>query len=82
MGQKCGDCGLQFKSPHAKCEHRRKKRVMDFYCCADSEFRFVDGDPKSINPKQYEDYDHSLMGIFNYLNVCLGAGSLKSIGKK
>ena len=63
-GLACFDCDLQFNIVYSKCEHCRKKRFMgysDFYCCADCEFHFVDGDPKYINPKQYEDCSHSHM---------------------
>ena len=58
----CYRCGLRFGTVFSKCEHRRKKRFFDysnFYCCADCEYHFVDGDPKFRHPSQYENCDHT-----------------------
>ena len=46
----CYYCGLRFNHGFSNCEHRRKKRFMDysdFYCCADCGYQFVDGDQKN-----------------------------------
>ena len=47
---------------------------LDFYYCAVCEFHFVDGDPKYINPKQYEDCSHSHMEKVDGRVVCLRFG--------
>ena len=46
----------------------------DFYCCADCEYHFVDGDPKKRNPKQYLDCDHLRKEIVDGRLVCLRCG--------
>ena len=47
---------------------------MDFYCCADCEYHFVDGGPKKQNPNQYLDCDHLHKEIVNGRLVCLRCG--------
>ena len=46
----------------------------DFYCCADCEYHFVDGDSKKRNPKQYLDCDHFHKEIVDGRLVCLRCG--------
>ena len=46
----------------------------DFYCCADCGFHFVDGNPNYINPKQYEDGNHSHMEKVDNRVACLRCG--------
>ena len=78
----CHRCGLRFGTVFSKCEHRRKKRFFDcsdFYCCADCEYHFVDGDPKLRHPSQYENCKHSDQRMIDNQLTCLRCG-LKSTG--
>ena len=73
----CYHCGPWFNHEFSNCDHRRKKRFMDysdFYCCADCGYHFVDGDPKKRNPKQYLDCDHLHKEIVDDRLVCLRCG--------
>ena len=46
----------------------------DFYCCADCNYHFGDGDLKKRNPKQYLDCDHLHKEIVDGRLVCLRCG--------
>ena len=73
----CFRCGLRFSSIFSTCEHRRKKRFFDysdFYCCADCEYHFVDGDPKYRHPSQYENCKHTDQRMVDNQLVCLRCG--------
>ena len=73
----CLRCGLRFTSIFSTCEHRRKKRFFDysdFYCCADCEYHFVDGDPKWRHPSQYENCEHTDQRMVDNQLVCLRCG--------
>ena len=70
----CLRCGLRFGSIFSTCEHRRKKRFFDysdFYCCADCEYHFVNGDPKYRHPNQYENCEHTDQRMVDNQLVCL-----------
>ena len=73
----CLRCGLRFGSIFSTCKHRRKKRFFDysdFYCCADCEYHFVDGDPKFRHPSQYENCEHVDQRMVDKQLVCLRCG--------
>lgn len=73
----CLRCGLRFTKIFSTCEHRRKKRFFDysdFYCCADCDFHFVDGDPKYRHPSQYENCEHTDQRMVDNQLVCLRCG--------
>ena len=73
----CFRCGLRFTSIFSTCEHHRKKRFFDysdFYCCADCEYHFVDGDPKYRHPSQYENCEHTDQRMVDNQLVCLRCG--------
>ena len=73
----CFRCGLRFDSIFSTCEHRRKKRFFDysdFYCCADCEYHFVDGDPKFRHPGQYENCNHTDQRMIDKQLTCLRCG--------
>ena len=73
----CLQCGLRFTSISSTCEHRRKKRFFDysdFYCCADCDYHFVDGDPKYRHPSQYENCEHTDQRMVDNQLVCLRCG--------
>ena len=73
----CFRCGFRLTSIFSTCEHRRKKRFhdySDFYCCADCEYHFVDGDPKLKHPSQYENCEHTDQRMVDNQLVCLRCG--------
>ena len=73
----CLRCGLRFTKIFSTCEHRRKKRFFDysdFYCCADCDYHFVDGDPKYRHPNQYENCEHTDQRMVDNQLVCLRCG--------
>ena len=73
----CLRCGLRFTKIFSTCEHRRKKRFFDysdFYCCADCDYHFVDGDPKYRHPNQYENCEHTDQRMVDNQLVCSRCG--------